>query len=185
MEQVADRAKTKRGRPKLETDWWLLQARRQEMKWGCFVNKWKMGGCKKWTFYQRRVHYVQYQYFFILHFTYLGVCTHPTHPPPAYGPVLWCAVGLQVGRAIQNIAQLQLHTTVYSSHVSGIVGIVCTFSFDIRSELFCHYCMALYIYHAVLGGQIYQISYDLSYDYRKIDLRQWLNMCWNFSQRIS
>jgi len=33
-----------------------------------------MGGvsCKKWTFPQRRVHYVQYQYFFILHFTYLG-----------------------------------------------------------------------------------------------------------------
>jgi len=35
-----------------------------------------MGGggvsCEKWTFPQRRVHYVQYQYFFILHFTYLG-----------------------------------------------------------------------------------------------------------------
>jgi len=41
-----------------------------------------MGGVflqKKWTFPQRRVHYVQYQYF-ILHFTYLGVRTHPTHP---------------------------------------------------------------------------------------------------------
>ena len=24
--------------------------------------------------------YVQYQYFFVLHFTYLGVHTHPTHP---------------------------------------------------------------------------------------------------------
>ena len=23
---------------------------------------------------------------FILHFTYLGVRMHPTHPPPAYGP---------------------------------------------------------------------------------------------------
>ena len=42
---------------------------------------------KKWTFPQRRVHCVQYQYFF-LHFTYLGVRTHPTHPPPAYGPDL-------------------------------------------------------------------------------------------------
>jgi len=41
--------------------------------------------CKKWTFPQRRVHYVHYQYFFIFHFTYLGVCTHLTHPP-AYGP---------------------------------------------------------------------------------------------------
>ena len=41
------------------------QARRQEMKWGCCVKKWKMAGCffvKKWTFPQRRVHYVQYQY---------------------------------------------------------------------------------------------------------------------------
>ena len=50
------------------------QARRQEMKWGCVFFEWKMffckkvengGGvfCKKWTFPQRRVHYVQYQYF--------------------------------------------------------------------------------------------------------------------------
>ena len=40
--------------------------------WGCFF-------VKKWTFPQRRVHYVQYQYFY-LHFTYLGVRTHPrTH----------------------------------------------------------------------------------------------------------
>ena len=34
------------------------------------------GGCffvKKWTFPQHGVHFVQYQYFFILHFTYLGV----------------------------------------------------------------------------------------------------------------
>jgi len=43
----------------------LDQARRQEMKWGCFCKKVKNGGifCKKWTFPQRRVHYVQYQYF--------------------------------------------------------------------------------------------------------------------------
>jgi len=48
-----------------------------------------MGGrfVKKWTFPQRMVHYVQYQYLFILHYTYLGgVRTHPTHPA-AYGPV--------------------------------------------------------------------------------------------------
>ena len=64
----------------------ILQARRQEMKWGVCLKKWKMGvfckkvkneECffvKKWTFPQRRVHYVQYQCFFyiILHFTYLG-----------------------------------------------------------------------------------------------------------------
>jgi len=51
--------------------------------WGVvLVKKWKMGCSfvKKWTFPQRRVHYVQYQYFFILHFIYLGVRTHPTHP---------------------------------------------------------------------------------------------------------
>ena len=87
-----------------------MQARRQEMKWGCFFvkksKKWGVfckkvenGGCfvksgkygvffcKKWTFRQRRVHYVQYQYFFILHFTYLGLRTHPTHAP-AQGPVM-------------------------------------------------------------------------------------------------
>jgi len=40
---------------------------------GCFVKKVENGFfCKKkWTFPQCRVHYVQYQYFF-LHFTYLG-----------------------------------------------------------------------------------------------------------------
>jgi len=43
---------------------------------------------KKWTFPPCRGHYVQYQYFFILHCAYLGVRTHPTHPPPAYGPGL-------------------------------------------------------------------------------------------------
>ena len=48
--------------------------------------------CKKWAFPQLRVHYVQYQYFFILHFTYWGwgcVRTQRT-PPPAYGPALCC-----------------------------------------------------------------------------------------------
>jgi len=47
-----------------------------------------MGGgvfCKKWTFPQRRVHYVYSISIFILHFTHLGVRTHPTHPP-TYGP---------------------------------------------------------------------------------------------------
>jgi len=37
--------------------------------------------CKKWTFPQRRVHYVQYQYFFILHYTYLGVCVRTQRTP--------------------------------------------------------------------------------------------------------
>ena len=48
-----------------------------------------MGGvfCKKWTFPQSRVHYVQYQYFFILHFTYLGGAYAP-NVPPTYGPAV-------------------------------------------------------------------------------------------------
>jgi len=69
-------------------------------KWGVFfVKKWKMWGVfckkkwktgcvfffKKWTFHQRRVHCVQYKYFFILRFTYLGggVRTHPVYGPEA------------------------------------------------------------------------------------------------------
>jgi len=42
-----------------------MQARRQKMKWRVFWGKnGKLGVfCKKWTFPQRRVHYVQYQYF--------------------------------------------------------------------------------------------------------------------------
>ena len=46
-----------------------------------------MGGvffCKKWTFPQRRVHYVQYQYFYFTFYLFGGVCTQRT--PPAYGP---------------------------------------------------------------------------------------------------
>jgi len=77
------------------------QARRQEMKWGGVFFEWKMfflekkvekgsGGvfCKKWTFPQRRVHYVQYQYFFISHFTYLGEGCVRT---PAYKPAVRAA----------------------------------------------------------------------------------------------
>ena len=52
------------------------------MKWGVFfVKKVDLSSI-------RRVHYVQYQYFFILHFTYLGGA-YPTHPP-AFGPAFSC-----------------------------------------------------------------------------------------------
>jgi len=47
---------------------------------GAFVKKL----VKKWTFLQRREHYVQYRYFFVLHFTYLGGAYAP-NAPPAYG----------------------------------------------------------------------------------------------------
>jgi len=60
------------------------QARRQEMKWGCFVKKVENWGCfsvKKWTFPQCRVHYVHYQYFlFYILLIWRGVRTHPTYP---------------------------------------------------------------------------------------------------------
>ena len=51
--------------------------------WG-FVKKVENGGvfCKKWTFPQRRVHYVQYQYFLFYILLIWGGCTHPTHPLP-------------------------------------------------------------------------------------------------------
>ena len=50
--------------------------------------KWKTGCVffEKWTFHQRRVHCVQYKYFFILRFTYLGGAYAPNAPPPVYGP---------------------------------------------------------------------------------------------------
>jgi len=51
--------------------------------------KWKMGVffVKKWTFPQRRMHYVRYQYFF--YFFYFILQRTPT----AYGPVSLLALG--------------------------------------------------------------------------------------------
>jgi len=47
-----------------------------------------MGGCffcKKWTFPPQNETKLMLDLFIILHFTYLGVHTHPTHTP-AYAP---------------------------------------------------------------------------------------------------
>jgi len=68
-----------------------VQARMQEMKWGVFfVKKLKIIGgvffCKKWTFSQRRVHYVQYQYFLF----YILLIWGCIRTPAAYGPVVYC-----------------------------------------------------------------------------------------------
>jgi len=52
----------------------MFQARRQEMKWNGFL-------LKNWTFRQRKVHYVQYQYY-LFYSLLIGVRTHPTHPLP-------------------------------------------------------------------------------------------------------
>jgi len=40
---------------------------------------------KKWTFPQRRVHYVQYQYF-LFYILLIWGCVRPQRIPPAYGP---------------------------------------------------------------------------------------------------
>ena len=51
---------------------------------GCFVKK--SGKCfffvKKWTFPQRRVHYVQYQYFYFTFYLFGGA--YAPNAPPAY-----------------------------------------------------------------------------------------------------
>jgi len=47
------------------------------------------GGCfvKKWTFPQRRVHYVQYQYFFLFYILLIwGGGVYVPNAPPAYEP---------------------------------------------------------------------------------------------------
>jgi len=64
-------------RPKIITN----QARKQEMKWGGCKKVENVFFVKKWTFPQRWVRYVQYQYFFNLHFTYLGGAYAPNALP--------------------------------------------------------------------------------------------------------
>ena len=63
----------------------LRQTRRQEMKWGV-VKKVENEGvfCKKWTFPQRRVHYVRYHIFYFTFYLFGGggMRTQPTHPLP-------------------------------------------------------------------------------------------------------
>ena len=42
---------------------------------------------KKWTFLQRRVHYVQYQYF-LFYILLIWGCVRTQHTPPAYTGLL-------------------------------------------------------------------------------------------------
>ena len=61
------------------------------MKWGGFCKKsekWGVFSVKKWTFPQRRVHYVQYQYFYFTFYLLGGVYAPNVPPPVAYGPVV-------------------------------------------------------------------------------------------------
>ena len=60
--------------------------------WDVFVKSGKWEGVffvtKKWTFPQRRVHYVQYQHFLLyILLIWGGGYVHPQRtPPPVYGP---------------------------------------------------------------------------------------------------
>jgi len=51
----------------------------QEIKW------WGVLFVKKWTSPPQNETKLNQTLLFILNFTYLGVRTYPTHPPPAYG----------------------------------------------------------------------------------------------------
>ena len=72
------------------------------------------GGCffvKTWTFPQRRMHYVQYEYFLFYILLIWGLRTHPTHPPPAYGPesvIQTCSSSLAVNSAILKLSPMFL-----------------------------------------------------------------------------
>jgi len=56
-------------------------------KWnGGFVKSGKWGDCEKWTFPQRRVHYVQYQYFYFTFKLHRGGCIQT---PPALGIIIY------------------------------------------------------------------------------------------------
>jgi len=99
----------------------VTQARMQEMKWGCFFVKSGKWGCfvKSGPFLNAGC--IMYSIsIFILHFTYLGVRTHPTHPL-AYGPVTtssrtqttevlfrWKYVRQTVGRALNSLLSARL-----------------------------------------------------------------------------
>ena len=59
------------------------QARTEKMKWGVFCKKVENGWgfVKRWTFPQRRVHYVQYHYFFYFTFYLFGGVYAPNASP--------------------------------------------------------------------------------------------------------
>ena len=99
-----------------------LQACKQEMKKN-----------KKWTFPRHRVHYVQYQYFFLFYI----LLTHPTHPP-AYGPELnsskteFLLIGLS--KQIAKINNSSLTTTHSARNLGFIFDEHLTFSDQISSS---------------------------------------------------
>ena len=104
--------------------WWNKAVGR---KWnrGCFfVKKVENGGCfvKKWTFPQRMVRYVQYQYFFILHFTYLGGCVRTctcVRTPLPYGP----------GISVRKSLTVHYLTDLLLVKIGLLVKILCMFWF--------------------------------------------------------
>jgi len=71
--------------------------------------KWGVLFVKNWTFPQRRVHYVQYQYFLFYILLIWGVRTHPTHPPLPTGLRMVAWVGSSPDRSGYRRS---LHVTV-------------------------------------------------------------------------
>jgi len=60
--------------------------------WGVFCKKngkWGVFRVKKWTFPQRRVHYVQYQYFFYFTFYLFGGGAYAPNAPPCLRGARW------------------------------------------------------------------------------------------------
>ena len=80
-----------------------------ENRWCFFVKKWNMGVfCKKkWTFPQRRVHYVQYQYFLSCILFIWGA--YAPNAPPAHTGLI-CNVVSRFFRSIKIIDILNRST---------------------------------------------------------------------------
>jgi len=116
---------------------------------GCYVRKWKMGVfCKKWTFPQRRVHYVQYQYFL---FYFSGGVYTPNAPPSAYGPgqrrplvrystpvgqrsiVMSMSLCVRLSVCLPTYLfdhhQICVHVTMVTSACNGVARALCTYGF--------------------------------------------------------
>ena len=95
--------------------------------WGVFCKKngkWGVFRVKKWTFPQRRVHYVQYQYFFIVHFTYLGGCVRTQRAPlPTGGGARWVPPDLTINhddQARRYVGKVGWTIGLWSQAGSGI-----------------------------------------------------------------
>jgi len=123
--------------PQCSSHQWVHRASRQEIKWKVcksvkwgvfFVQKWKMEVffCrKKWTFTfpQRRVHYVQYQYFYFTFYLFGGVYA-PNAPPLPTGLFIMmsyhcCSPQRSSHQWVHHDAMSLLQPTAFISSVSS------------------------------------------------------------------